>query len=531
MKINKIAIKNFKFHHNLEFDIKTKNCLIYGENGTGKSSIYEALYANFYYFKDTTIVNNQISIRDKFLHRDYMSDGLKVDISFDDDSILNRNDETLNNEDILKDDFSGFPQGSGILSGSVGDACVYFANEKTLSNIVEGNFFDVLNNNLFIHFTELKTFNIIYDNLKTELHHLSQDTELSDTEIINKRVHADETCEFKLNHFIPTENINNVLKKLKCDFEIKFSFKNSEIDNDTHQFSNPIISIKIKDIDDRGDFKNHFNEAKLKLISIAIYFALAKKYETVNSLKILVLDDFLTSLDMANRKIIAQYILDNFNDYQIIILTHNLQFNNLIQRLLDTEKWDTKILFTIKDEDDKLKSIVKDKNDDYIDEAKIFIHTEAYDLRIAGNLLRKAFESIINEFEQLLELGKVETLQKIIEALKNDDKYFYNKPHEVLEHLIRDFENMFENELQPDNAKIRQIKSKINQIKNNKITFTKKDEEDQEYNIIKKTEFYKNILLNPSSHYDSENEVYKSECENAIILLEELNIILETLKR
>lgn len=530
MQINKIAIKNFKFHHDLEFDIRTKNCLIYGENGTGKSSIYEALYANFYYFKDTTIVNNQISIRDKFLHRDYTSSDLRVDITFYDGSVLSRNDETLNNENILKDDFSGSSQGSGIFSGSVGDACVYFANEKILSNIVEGNFFDVLNNNLSIHFPKLTTFNIIYDDLKTQLHQLSQDTELSETEIIRKRVELDKTCEFKLNHFIPVQSINSVLRKLKCDFEIEFSFKNSEIDNDTHQFSNPIISIKIKGIDDRGDFKNHFNEAKLKLISIAIYFALAKKYETQNSLKLLVLDDFLTSLDMANRKIITQYILDNFNDYQIIILTHNLQFNNLLKRLLDTTEWDTKILFTI-NEDNNLKSIVKDKNDDYINEAKIFINTEDYDLRIAGNLLRKAFESIINEFEQLLELGKVETLQKIIAALKNNDKYFYNKPHEVLENLIKDFEKMFENKQQPDNAKIKQIKLKIDQIKNNKITFTKKGEENQEYNIIKKIEFYKNILLNPSSHDNSENEVYKSECENTIILLEELNIMLKTLKR
>lgn len=527
-----MLLRIFKFHHDLQFNIQTKNCLIYGENGTGKSSIYEALYANFYYFKDTKIANNQISIRNKFLHRDYMSGDLRVDITFDNNRTLNRENDTLNSTDVLVDDFSSPSRGGSLsaLSGSVGDANIYFANEKILSSIVEGNFFDVLNNNLSVHFPNLKTFENIYESVKTQLHQLPQDTELSNTEIITNKLRADKTCKSELNSFVAIEDINGVLKKLRCNFEIEFYFKNSEIDNDTHQFFNPIISIKIKDIDDRHDFKNHFNEAKLKLISIAIYFALAKKYETNNSLKLLVLDDFLTSLDMANRKIIARYILDTFNDYQIIILTHNLQFNNLIQRLLNTEQWDTKILFTIKEED-KLKSIVKDKNDDYINEAKKFINTEAYDLRIAGNLLRKAFESIINEFEQLLELGKVETLQKIIEALKNDEKYFYNKPHKVLEHLIRDFENMFKNELQPDNAKIRQIKSKINQIKNNKITFTKKDEEDQEYNIIKKTEFYKNILLNPSSHYDSENEVYQSECENTIILLEELNIILKDLKR
>ena len=529
MMIKKVTVENFKFHHNLEFKIKTKNCLIYGENGTGKSSIYEALYANLYYFKDTLIANKQISIRDKFLHRDYMSGDLKVDITFTDTKILNRKNDILDNEAILKDDFSGPVQRNKLLSGSVGDPSIYFANEKILSNIVEGNFFDVLNNNLSIHFNNLKLFDNIYDNIKTNLHQLAQDTELSDTDIIKNKLIADEICEFKLNHFIPIDNINSVLRKLNCNFEIKFSFKNSKIHNETHEFSNPVILIKIKDIDDRDDFKNHFNEAKLKLISIAIYFALAKKYEKPNILKLLVLDDFLTSLDMANRKIIAQYILDNFSEYQIIIMTHNLQFYNLIKRLLNNEHWDTKILFNIK-EDDKLKSLIKDKEENYIKEAKTFINTSNYDLHIAGNLLRKAFEGLIHEFEQLLELGKPESMQKIINALKDKDKYFYEKPHEVLEKLINDFEMMFGNEQQPDSAKINQIKSKINQIKNNKITFIKEDADNIEYDIIKKTEFYKNILLNPSSHNDSEKEIYKQECENTITILEELESILETLK-
>jgi len=515
MKINKISLKNFKFHHDLEFEIKTKNCLIYGENGTGKSSIYEALYTNFYYFKDTKIVNNQISIRDKYLHRDYMSSELKVNISFDNNNDLFRLNDNITDENLL------------------GDATIYFANEKILSSIVENNFYDVINSNLSIHFSQLKSFTTVYDDIKLKIHQLPSDTELKDTDIIKKRFEADKEYQSKLENFIPLSDINDILKKLQCDFEIEFSFNNSTINNETHDFSNPKISIKIKGIDDRDDFKNHFNEAKLKLISIAIYFAMAKKYETENNLKLLVLDDFLTSLDMANRKIIARYILDTFNEYQIIILTHNLQFNNLIQRLLDTEKWDTKILFTIKDEDDKLKSIVKNKNDNYIDEAKTFINTEAYDLRIAGNLLRKAFESIINEFEQLLELGKIESLNNIINSLRDDNKLFYKEPNKALLNLHKQFNKMIREQStgRPDNTIIDSLKELFENLEINKITFIKKDEDDKEYNILKKTEFYKNILLNPSSHNDIENEIYKQECLNTVTLLEELNSILVSLKK
>lgn len=512
MRIKKVELKNFKFHHHLEFTLEKSNCLIYGENGTGKSSIYEALYSNFYYYKNKDIANNIVNIRDKFLHRDNPTEHLEVNVMFDDEQALIRIDEDLNNHELL-----------------VEDSNIYFSNEKVLSSIVDENFFNVINNILVDHFPKLMPFQSIYSDVKIELHSLSENIDIRDTTIIQMRMLADELCNRQLTELIPIEKINEVLKdSLLCDFQIEFSFKNSIIDI-YNIFHSPIISLKINGIDDRDDFKNHFNEAKLKLISIAIYFTLARHYETSNSLKLLVLDDFLTSLDMANRKIIARYILDDFKEYQIILLTHNIQFNNLTKKLIEKDAWNIKHLFTLK-ENGQFVAKIKDRNDNYIDEAKRFIQTDDYNLEIAGNLLRKAFESIVSEFEQLLEIGKVENMKHIIDALKSHEAYFYNKPHDVLSNLISDFENMLQNELQPNDAKIRQIRSKINQISNNKITFKHEETADRTYNILTKAEFYKNILMNPSSHDDSESEKYKQECENTILLLEELNLILSSLK-
>lgn len=54
MKINKIELRNFKFHEKLDIKINKKNYLLYGENGTGKSSIYWAIYSLFNtYFKNS----------------------------------------------------------------------------------------------------------------------------------------------------------------------------------------------------------------------------------------------------------------------------------------------------------------------------------------------------------------------------------------------------------------------------------------------------------------------------------------------
>ena len=49
MKIQKIHIKYFKAYEDFSIDFNKNNCLIYGENGTGKSSLYEALHSIFYY--------------------------------------------------------------------------------------------------------------------------------------------------------------------------------------------------------------------------------------------------------------------------------------------------------------------------------------------------------------------------------------------------------------------------------------------------------------------------------------------------
>ena len=44
-RINKLTLNNFKFFVGEEsLDLDCKNILIYGENGSGKSSLYWALY-------------------------------------------------------------------------------------------------------------------------------------------------------------------------------------------------------------------------------------------------------------------------------------------------------------------------------------------------------------------------------------------------------------------------------------------------------------------------------------------------------
>ena len=130
MKIKKVELKYFKFHKDLTIDIGSKNFLIYGENGAGKSSIYEALYSNFYY--------QQNSIRDTYLSRNCQSEQLEVNITFDDGQVLNRNDDNLTSRNVLS------------------NSNIYFANEKVLNRLTKENFYIALTDTLIVHFPKLK---------------------------------------------------------------------------------------------------------------------------------------------------------------------------------------------------------------------------------------------------------------------------------------------------------------------------------------------------------------------------------------
>jgi len=506
MKINKITLKNYKFHHNLSFDITQNNCLIYGENGTGKSSIYKALYSNFYHFKDNKIVTNQINIKEKFIHRDFSHENLEIKIEFNNNH-LNRKNNSLNNREILE------------------NQTIYFADEKVFHKITQNDFFQVINSELIKHFPQLKELDRIYRTIRTGV---TRSTINEHENLVRDRQEADRLFKETFQEQVPLDEVNSILRSLDENFEIDFEITNSDIRFDAKKFINPKIAIKVKDIDDKGDFKNHFNEAKLKLISIAIYFALAKKYETDSELKLLVLDDFLTSLDMSNRKLIMWYLLDNFGDYQKIILTHNLQFYNMIVKLLKSREeeraWDIKNIFLRIENSQEIATIVN-RNENYLSKAESEL--SSYNLEVSGNFLRKEFERIVNEFEQILELGRVEELDNVIKALKNLDNLF-PEPSKNLKNISNKFNNILANPSTDDSTKYLQLKEEIETIpnklrfRNNELSFLKE--------MILKTEFYKNILMNSSSHDDRAKELYRKEFSNSIKLLKELNKILNNLK-
>ena len=219
MKIKKITLKNYKFHHNLSFDISKKNCLIYGENGTGKSSIYKAFYSNFYFYKDTKIVNNQIDIKEKFGHRDFLTENLEVNVDLT-NNLLHRKNNSLNNSELL-------------LSQTI-----YFADEKVFHKIVQNDFYEVINNELGKHFPLLLELDTIYRDVRTGV---IRSTINEHEDLVRERKEADKIFQEEFTCKIPLDEINNILRTLNENFEIEFELINSDIKFDIKKFISPKI--------------------------------------------------------------------------------------------------------------------------------------------------------------------------------------------------------------------------------------------------------------------------------------------------
>lgn len=531
MKIKSIEIKYFKFHQSLSIDIESKNCLIYGENGTGKSSIYEALYSNFYSQKR---LDKNISIQDIYKNRNFLSNDVVVNIHFDNNCTLNRTADHL-------EPFSNIEQNNT-------KPTILFANEKVLKRLTKQNFYIALKDTLAEHFPELKTLTNIYkpfENLnRLEIQikeEINSDDDFEIRKEFDKRItEANNLFRSEFNNKINADEITSIIKNnFDEDINISFIINDAKSSNiDMLEFNIPEVKLII-DSFEHGDVLHHyFNEAKLKLISVAIYFSLAKKFEITDetSFKLLVLDDFLTSLDMSNRGLIVKYILENFVNYQKIIMTHNLQFYNLIQKLienlkLEDDSWIFNSLYISKEENGFIANI-KNKNINYLVDAETYFKQGEY--QISGNFLRKEFESIAEELKQILELGKAEKLNSIIELIKNSDSnsIFYFRPltiinfiYEKLKYLKEQIQNTEDNK----EAQVGICKAKVDDIENKLLTENKKEQIDSLITIINKVEFYKNINFNSASHRERV-EIYRKEIERGISLLKELKDILKQIR-
>lgn len=206
---------------------------------------------------------------------------------------------------------------------------------------------------------------------------------------------------------------------LKCQKEALEAFLGafSESINEIYQFLNPNervdnirlvpinkddelagITIQFDFLDNKDVSPPHkyLSESHLNCLGIAFFLTSVEAFNKQN--KFFVLDDVISSFDSTHRKRFADLLIERYSEYQIVLLTHEKAWFDIVQNLIKGKNW---IVNTIKH------SVAKGS---YIDESpqslkeKIEAKISASNEDGLGNDARKYLEHILKNISLNLEV-------------------------------------------------------------------------------------------------------------------------------
>lgn len=285
------------------------------------------------------------------------------------------------------------------------------------------------------------------------------------------------------------------------------------------------ISDSTKNIERKSGLKKYFNEAKLNLIVLLVLLNSIISSKNADKSKVLVLDDFITSLDSSNRTFIIKYIFEKFQDTQIFIFSHNISFYNLIRYIINeidnsSHKWAYANVFEInnvhkiymKSEIERVKSI----KDDFI---ALTLPATAENIEGIGNRVRKKFEILLYEYSKLMMIGAVEDSNKILVRIMNSEAAYYKEGNtasdlvDEIELILRENNN---------NNLISRLQTKIDAYKSVDFENFKK--------ILKELKLYQKVTMHPMSHgVNGMPNFTIKEIDKSITLLEKMEGYLKEL--
>jgi hypothetical protein len=509
MKINSLKINDFKFYTEQYFRTNNKNILLYGENGSGKSSLYWALYF-FYKCSYSTNPVKYIKQLDKTqennLTNHYRDEDAKIIVTFDDTTniVIDKNftpSSSTQSHDAFK--------------------TIHFLNHEKLftlflrNNISEFNFYDVMEKEFFNKYE-------LFNDLEIELKNMEQSLQVNqDTSLLNSKL---EKALKKLRVLV-----NYVLKKtFKERLQVKFIVDDKFIAESNTESIWSLVNPKILiTINNHNDFNLRMNEARVKLISLLIYFVLIEennKYveADANQLKLLVLDDILLSLDMAQRSKILEYIFEKFSaEYQLFIFTHDIFFYDLVKRKvmhsqnktnLDQTTWEDRFVFSRKTPSDFFEPIIYKADYDYLNIAESFLRDN--NLSECGNNIRKEMEKTIQQMHIEFEIGKRGELHKNIKVFEDlHSKKLFKESHIMPDHILE----ILEDNIMQGTEKLTCIKQLI--LSQEYITLTTINK------LLKNFQWHRDIVGNASSHAQLLQN-YRTEFQQAIEDVKKLKLLL-----
>ena len=220
------------------------------------------------------------------------------------------------------------------------------------------------------------------------------------------------------NHQLETmEVIHAEFRKLQKDSIEAFLDAFSERINAIFQFLNPAVkieNIRLVSIEENDELAGitiemdfwemkkvspphkYLSESYQNCVGIAFFLASVEAFNAMN--KFIILDDVISSFDAKHRKRFADLLIEQYDNYQLILLTHEASWFELVRNLIKGKKW---LVEEIK---------YSDSNGTYIEEPakslrqRIEAKIEASNKDNLGNDARKYLESVLKDIAWNLEV-------------------------------------------------------------------------------------------------------------------------------
>ena len=388
MRITKIEIKNFRaFYGAYQIDLHKagKSLLVYGENGSGKTSLYQALKR----FLESSEGGHQFKPHQNIFNSDdgYIKLHLRADAQSKQDTYEwseTVKDET--NDELLVE----ASRAKGFLDYKVLLETHYVHREKENVNV-----FKLLVDNLLVNTINRSTNQTLGEewarlqqepwprrNAKTKIAELAAQIETFNDGLAQR---LDEL----------QTKVSEILHKFGYNVALDLDFQGITYNSNDKTLDNQEILLTVAFFDRDIPEHHHFlNEAKLSAIAIAIYFS-SILIQPESDLKCLALDDVLIGLDMSNRLPVLDILDEYFSDYQIFLTTYDKAWYEIVkQRTSHGGKWKA-VEFYFR-QTDEYEIPVYAENKAYLDKAREYL--EANDYKACAIYLRTAFEVIVEEF-------------------------------------------------------------------------------------------------------------------------------------
>lgn len=470
-KINEIVINGFKAFPSLQtIELEGKHLLMYGENGSGKSSVYYALHCIFNSYrkqdkgKKYFDISNPQNLVNRFFSSKEASDKPYVAVNWFDGG------KNIFLSTVSEHGCDGFDRLSELET--------YFVNHQLLNGFF--NFTNSNSINLFPIFqreilpykyideqgtylslmyeqieeeasklgnkSSTKKINEMIDIFNRELEGFIGDINIAVSDIYKNHFKADGEQDLSIVLTYPEENPNPDVYfdgfRLKWDNRLIKTQKGELERAKNKSLIEPIISIEIKEAGIEIP-KPHinFNEAKLTAIALSIRFALLKGINygdktTPPEGSFLALDDMLISLDMSNRTKVVDFLLKISDKYKIYLFTHDKAFFNYVcHEIHQSGKSEDWIYKRVSYNANNKEPIVLDEHSDYLSKAKYFYEIGDYDTSAIN--IRKQLEQSVGELLPY-EL-KVDAKGRFISLEKLWDKFvtFYSNNAKPLDPVMQ----------------------------------------------------------------------------------------------